>query len=171
MISQTLTRLERILKVPGTYDNILSTVDVCCRTLVTNMCDIRDYQDLSETWLKDYIELHKVNEFTLELEDILQQFSMEVILSTYRNRYDILLSKVNYLGLPEETAVSVFKAVANKRLKNTVDTAIDIMAVRFEEIDDSNEKRAFTLMLILYKLKLYEYAAIIASAFIVGGTL
>ena len=80
-------------------------------------------------------------------------------------------SNFNYMGLKRESFISVMMACTNSNSVTSMQDAINAFGRKFGSINTCLEKKLILIMIVSYKLGLYELVAAIAEIFYVGDKL
>lgn len=86
----------------------------------------------------------------------------------YNSNVTIKLMNVSYMGYTKESFLSFLMAIQKNSTIESARTAVNALSLKFGSINNCIEKKAMLLLLISYKLGLYEFAATIGEILYLG---
>lgn len=89
----------------------------------------------------------------------------------YANEIKIKPIKVSYVGLEEESLMSILRRLARKKTMASAEQAIQVLAHNMAYIEKSIEKRVLLIMIVAYELGFYELCAVCAEILYIGNKL
>ena len=107
--------------------------------------------------------------FLQELAECLKQLTALTSISMFTKKPPINLADVNYLGFTSETLTTALKYLQDRVCYEKRSTIVPALVGALNNVEMSQIKRLFIVMLVMEKLGIYEGVAACAQLLYIGG--
>ena len=118
---------------------------------------------------KQKLESENLNVFLQELAECLKQLTALTSISMFTKKPPINLADVNYLGFTSETLTTALKYLQDRVCYEKRSTIVPALVGALNNVEMSQIKRLFIVMLVMEKLGIYEGVAACAQLLYIGG--
>lgn len=133
-----------------------------------NAYKVRFDTTLEELQTRSNLVSDSANILISQIVECLKQLSYLTQLTIYSKSVQFDLAEVNYLGFAKEQLKVSLRYMMDDNLSDVSKSAMDSIQAALSNIDVSNIKRLFTILLMLNKLGVDEGVAIVANYIYLG---
>ena len=159
---------ENTLRIEYTETDVSRIIKVSKQKL-ENAYQCRLDQPVYTVQAQNELVSENLNVFLQELAECLKQLTALTSISMFTKKPPINLADVNYLGFTSETLTTALKYLQDRVCYEKRSTIVPALVGALNNVEMSQIKRLFIVMLVMEKLGIYEGVAACAQLLYIGG--
>jgi len=163
-LTDLLLQIETILKINYNEDSVETVVSNAVRTLEDQYS-----VSLSEGIQRAVIVNPNTEMLCKDLLAALGKFSLYVFGSMYKRKIAFSLSDSRYLGYNKEQLLQALKYLQTEHPREQIADIISSLKVATSKLSNTEVKRLFVCLIVLYEINALEEMALLADALFLGG--
>lgn len=167
-LQQVLLSFENTLRIEYTETDVSRIIKVSKQRL-ENAYQCRLDQPVYTVQAQNELVSENLNVFLQELAECLKQLTALTSISMFTKKPPINLADVNYLGFTSETLTTALKYLQDRVCYEKRSTLVPALVGALNNVEMSQIKRLFIVMLVMEKLGIYEGVAACAQLLYIGG--
>lgn len=137
--------------------------------LLENAYGVKLDDDIYKIQAKNMLVSDTINVLLQQVMECLKELSLYIDINMFNRSIAISLADVNYLGFAKEEIVTALKYLQDKDLYEQRSQLIPPITAAVSNIDVSEIKRLFVIMLVLERLGIKEGVTVVARLLYLGG--
>lgn len=167
-LQQVLLSFENTLRIEYTETDVARIIKTA-RQKLENAYQCRLDQPVYTVQAQNELVSENLNVFLQELAECLKQLTALTSISMYTKKPPINLADVNCLGFTSETLTTALKYLQDRVCYEKRGTIIPALVSALNNVEMSQIKRLFIVMLVMESLGLFEGVAACAQLLYIGG--
>lgn len=167
-LQQVLLSFENTLRIEYT-ENEVARVIKAARQKLENAYQCRLDQPVYTVQAQNELVSENLNIFLQEVAECLKQLTVLTSVAMFTKKPPINLADVNYLGFTSETLTTALKYLQDRICYEKRSTIVPAITGALNNVEMSQIKRLFIIMLMMESLGLQEGVAACAQLLYIGG--